>query len=232
MTKITTRSKKGSDSLSELVFQNIKNDIFDFKLMPGERFTESEIAQAYQVSRTPIRQALYRLQQDGYVEVHFRSGWQVRPLDFKAYEELYDVRILLEKYAIQQLCHLDLAESSIMTLLKQQWCVEPEHYLYDLKQLAQLDEAFHCNLVKALGNLEMAKIHQDISEKIRIIRRLDFSKDFRIEATYAEHQQILACIFQKDSETACKEIEQHISKSRDEVKRITLEMIASHSVVR
>lgn len=232
MTKITSSSKKGSDSLSELVFQNIKNDIFDFKLMPGERFTESEIAQAYQVSRTPIRQALYRLQQDGYVEVHFRSGWQVRPLDFKAYEELYDVRILLEKYAIQQLCHLDLAESSIMTSLKQQWCIEPEQYLYDLKQLAQLDETFHCNLVKALGNLEMAKIHQDISEKIRIIRRLDFSKDFRIEATYAEHQQILACIFRKDSETACKEIEQHISKSRDEVKRITLEMIASHSVVR
>lgn len=231
---MTIRSNKSSDSLSEQVFQNIKNDIFDFKLMPGERFTESEIAQAYQVSRTPIRQALYRLQQDGYVEVHFRSGWQVRPLDFKAYEELYDVRILLEKYAIQQLCSLDVdvSESSIMTSLREQWCIEPEQYLYDLKALAQLDEAFHCNLVKALGNMEMAKIHQDISEKIRIIRRLDFSKDFRIEATYAEHQRILACIFQKDSQAACSEIEQHISKSRDEVKRITLEMIASHSVVR
>lgn len=231
---MTIRSNKSSDSLSEQVFQNIKNDIFDFKLMPGERFTESEIAQAYQVSRTPIRQALYRLQQDGYVEVHFRSGWQVRPLDFKAYEELYDVRILLEKYAIQQLCSLDVdvSESSIMTLLREQWCIEPEQYLYDLKALAQLDEAFHCNLVKALGNMEMVKIHQDISEKIRIIRRLDFSKDFRIEATYTEHQRILACIFQKDSQAACSEIEQHISKSRDEVKRITLEMIASHSVVR
>lgn len=119
-----------------------------------------------------------------------------------------------------------------MTMLREQWCVEPEQYLYDLKQLAQLDEAFHCNLVKALGNMEMAKIHQDISEKIRIISRLDFSKDFRIEATYAEHQRILACIFRKDDQAACSEIEQHIFKSRDEVKRITLEMIASHSVVR
>lgn len=70
-TKITT---KGSDSLSELVYQRIKNDIFDFKLMPGERFTESEVAKAYDVSRTPIRQALYRLQQEGYVDVSFRSG--------------------------------------------------------------------------------------------------------------------------------------------------------------
>lgn len=49
--KITTKS---SDNLSELVYQRIKNDIFDFKLMPGERFTESEVAKAYDVSRTPI----------------------------------------------------------------------------------------------------------------------------------------------------------------------------------
>lgn len=57
-----------------LFTKEIKNDIFDFKLMPGERFTESEIALNYQVSRTPARQALYRLQQEGYVEVAFRSG--------------------------------------------------------------------------------------------------------------------------------------------------------------
>jgi len=81
----TKATGKSSDNLSELVFQKIKNDIFDFKLMPGERFTESEIAESYAVSRTPIRQALYRLQQEGYVEVQFRSGWQVRPLNFKAY---------------------------------------------------------------------------------------------------------------------------------------------------
>jgi len=62
---------KGSDNLSELVYQRIKNDIFDFKLMPGERFTESEVAKAYDVSRTPIRQALYCLQQEGYVDVSF-----------------------------------------------------------------------------------------------------------------------------------------------------------------
>ena len=60
-------TSKSADNLSALVYQRIKNDIFDFKLMPGERFTESEVAQAYEVSRTPIRQALYRLQQEGYV---------------------------------------------------------------------------------------------------------------------------------------------------------------------
>ena len=152
------KSGKSSAYLSELVFQQIKNDIFDFKLMPGERFTESEIAETYAVSRTPIRQALYRLQQEGYVDVQFRSGWQVRPLNFKAYEELYDLRILLECHAVEQHCHMpELQLKAALAVLLQTWCIEPEQYIYDLRQLSAQDEAFHCQLVIAAGNAEMAR---------------------------------------------------------------------------
>ena len=127
--KITTKS---SDNLSELVYQRIKNDIFDFKLMPGERFTESEVAKAYDVSRTPIRQALYRLQQEGYVDVSFRSGWQVRPLNFRYYEELYDVRIVLEKDSIRKLCQIDHQNSVELSGLKDLWLIEPHQYLKEI----------------------------------------------------------------------------------------------------
>lgn len=126
----TKATGKSSDNLSELVLQKIKNDIFDFKLMPGERFTESEIAESYAVSRTPIRQALYRLQQEGYVDVQFRSGWKVRPLNFKAYEELYDLRILLECYAVEQLCLMPKDQLQVaLAVLIQTWCVQPEQYV-------------------------------------------------------------------------------------------------------
>lgn len=218
-------TSKSADNLSVLVYQRIKNDIFDFKLMPGERFTESEVAQAYEVSRTPIRQALYRLQQEGYVEVSFRSGWQVRPLNFRYYEELYDVRIVLEKDAIDKLSQQDCEQSSELQKLKAIWMVEPQDYLNDLKQLSQLDEDFHCALVRAAGNHEMARIHRDLSEKIRIIRRLDFSKQYRIEATYQEHQHILKLIFNRQTTEAMTAIETHIRQSRDEVKKITLHML-------
>lgn len=232
-TQNNSRSKakvagKSSDSLSEQVFQKIKNEIFDFKLMPGERFTESEIAELYSVSRTPIRQALYRLQQDGYVEVHFRSGWQVRPLNFKSYEELYDLRILLERYAVEKLCLM--SEESLrdaLAMLIETWCIEPQQYLYDLKKLSVQDESFHCDLVVAAGNAEMARVHCDVSEKIRIIRRLDFSKEYRIEATYTEHQHILNLILSRDLLAAQTALEAHISQSRNEVKKITLEMLTA-----
>lgn len=230
MTEIKN-SLKSSDNLSELVYRRIKNDIFDFKLMPSERFTESEIAKTYQVSRTPIRQALYRLQQEGYVEVSFRSGWQVRPLNFRYYEELYDVRIILEKAAIEILC-AHIGEPLIeLTILKDLWCIEPEQYLKDIKALSQQDEDFHCSLVRAAGNQEMARIHRELSEKIRIIRRLDFSKQYRIEATYAEHQTILGFIFRKERDSALNAISEHIKQSRDEVKKITLQMLDSSQFI-
>ena len=123
----TKATGKSSDNLSELVFQKIKNDIFDFKMIPGERFTESEIAESYAVRRTPIRQTLYRLQQEGYVDVQFRSGWQVRPLNFKAYEELYDLRILLECYAVEQLCQMPEDQlKAALEILIQTWCIQPK----------------------------------------------------------------------------------------------------------
>lgn len=217
----TKATGKSSDNLSELVFQKIKNDIFDFKLMPGERFTESEIAESYAVSRTPIRQALYRLQQEGYVDVQFRSGWQVRPLNFKAYEELYDLRILLECYAVEQLCQMpkDQLQVALAVLIKT-WCIQPEQYIYDLRRLSVEDETFHCHLVLAAGNAEMAKIHSEISEKIRIIRRLDFSKDYRVTATYAEHQQILKALLAQDAAFCLSILDAHIRHSRNEVKKL------------
>lgn len=218
---------KSSDNLSELVFQKIKNDIFDFKLIPSQRFTETEIAALYAVSRTPIRQALYRLKQEGYVDVHFRSGWQVRPLDFKSYEELYDLRILLERYAIKQLCQIPRAmlKARLASLIAT-WCIDSAHYNYDLKQISVADEEFHCDLVLAAGNLEIAKIHRDLSEKIRIIRRLDFSKANRVELSYAEHQQILSCLLAQDLNSTLNSLMSHILQSRNEVKKITLEMLA------
>ena len=83
-------------SLADTVYQRVKEDIAEFRLVPGDRFTESEVASRLGVSRTPVRQALFRLQREGLVQVHFRSGWQVQPFDFEMFEHLYDLRVVLE----------------------------------------------------------------------------------------------------------------------------------------
>src|SRR4051812_45182150 len=91
-------------SRADEVYGQLKRDIAEFKLVPGDRFTENELGERLGVSRTPVRQALTRLQQEGYVEVLFRSGWRVLPFDFEQFEQLYDLRMVLETTAVHRLC--------------------------------------------------------------------------------------------------------------------------------
>ena len=74
------------------MYEQLKRDVSDFKLVPGDRSTETEISKRLCVSSAPVRQALFKLQQEGSVEVMLRSGWRVLPFDFDHFEELYDLR--------------------------------------------------------------------------------------------------------------------------------------------
>ena len=70
-------------NLADSVYEQLKSELFEFRLLPGDRFTEAEVADRAGASRTPVRQALYRLQREGFLDVNFRNGWEVRPLDFE-----------------------------------------------------------------------------------------------------------------------------------------------------
>jgi DNA-binding GntR family transcriptional regulator len=166
--------RKQANRLAESVYAKIKAEIFDFRLLPGDRFTETELAERYAVSRTPVRDALYRLKRDGHVDVEFRAGWTVCPMDFARFEELYDLRTLLECTAVERLCQTE--EPTRLPQLKAVWQVPGAERELDARKIAELDEAFHRALVEAAGNRVMTEIHDELTEKIRIVRRLDFLK--------------------------------------------------------
>ncbi|WP_431703262.1 GntR family transcriptional regulator [Pseudomonas sp. BR20] len=215
------RAKTRPDSLAEQIYAQLKADIFDFRLLPGDRFSEGEVAERMHASRTPVRQALYRLEREGYLEVYFRSGWQVKPFDFAYFEELYDVRIVLELAAVSRLCAMD-APNPMLHALQATWQVQEDERLRDAQAVSALDERFHCALVEATGNREMARMHYAITEQIRIIRRLDFTQAPRIAATYEEHGQILAAIVQRQGDQAQQLLKRHIELSKQAVREITL----------
>ena len=117
------------NALAERVYTLIKDDIFSFRLLPGDRFTETEMAQRCGASRTPVRDALYRLEREGYLHVAFRSGWRVRPLDFERFEQLYDLRIVLEAAAVTRIC--EAPDAVDLTCLQQVWLTEPAERVCD-----------------------------------------------------------------------------------------------------
>jgi DNA-binding GntR family transcriptional regulator len=91
-----------------------------------------------------------------------------------------------------------------------------------MARVGELDESFHCSLVQSAGNTEMTRVHQDITERIRIVRRLDFTKRVRVDATYDEHAQILRAILAHRTDEATRLLRTHISTSQAEVRKITL----------
>lgn len=222
------RGKERPENLAERIYLQLKDDIFEFRLLPGDRFSEGEIAERMAASRTPVRQALYRLEREGYLEVYFRSGWQVKPFDFAHFEELYEVRIVLELEAVKRLCERPNEElPDALEQLRRTWMVQPEQRLQDGREVSRLDERFHCQLVEAAGNREMARLHAEVSEKIRIIRRLDFTQGPRVEITYEEHARILGAILSRRCEEAQLLLKTHIEVSKAEVRKITLHMLHS-----
>lgn len=208
-------------SLAEQAYAQVKAMIFDFALMPADRFSESELAVRTGVSRTPLRQALQRLEREGFLQVFPKLGWQVAPLDFAVFDELYDLRILIECHAAQRLSEAD--DRPALRHLANLWLVPGADRRTDATEVGQLDEQFHATLVQGGGNREMARVHHEITERIRIIRRLDFTKPARIDATYDEHAKILRALTRRRGDEAQRLLRAHIEQSKLEVRQITLE---------
>jgi DNA-binding GntR family transcriptional regulator len=207
--------------LAERTYRAVKQLIFDFRLMPGQRFSESELAARLAVSRTPLRQALQRLEREGFLAIVPKSGCRIAPLDFDQLDELYDFRILIECDAVRRLCVIE-RDRDALAQLAQVWLVTPAARSADGDRVRELDEKFHHALVVASGNREMARIHHDLTERIRIVRRLDFTQAARIEATYIEHGKILRAIMQRRADEAVRLLRAHIEHSKLAVRQITL----------
>jgi DNA-binding GntR family transcriptional regulator len=217
-------------SLADEAYERLKQDLADFFWAPGDRFTEQEVCDRLQISRTPARQALLRLQQEGHVEVLFRNGWRVLPFDFQRFDQLYDLRLLLESESVERLCEgrliRDPAKAQyILTQLAQRWLVPVEQRSVDAHEVCIWDEDFHSSLIEATGNAEMHQVHKDITDRIRVIRRLDFTQHPRIEATYEEHGRILQAIRSGRADQTRMLLKAHIETSQLEVRKITLHQI-------
>lgn len=210
-------------NLADSVYSQLKAELFEFRLLPGDRFTEAEIADRTGASRTPVRQALYKLQREGFLNVNFRNGWEVRPLDFAQIDALYELRILLEQASVRRMSDLDADQlNDVLVPLEVRWRVRPKERSTDAIQVALWDEDFHGGLVAASRNREFARVHLELTEKIRIVRRLGFTGNSRLTATYEEHSAILASLRAREFEAAAKQLALHIEVSRNGARQITL----------
>jgi DNA-binding GntR family transcriptional regulator len=215
-------------NLAYSVYEQLRSELFDFRLLPGDRFSEIEVAERTGTSRTPVRQALYRLHREGFLDVRPRSGWEVKPLNFEQLDALYELRILLEQGAVRRLAAVTAEQlNAALAPLEARWLVSPRKRSANVGEVAGWDEDFHCSLVSAANNAEFIRVHWDVTERIRIVRRLDFTKPARIRATYEEHSSILRALRQRSFEDAADQLRVHIELSQVAARKITLYRLQS-----
>jgi DNA-binding GntR family transcriptional regulator len=109
--------------------------------------------------------------------------------------------------------------------LRETWLAPRNQWISDPRTVSELDEAFHATLIAAAGNRQLSRMHGEIAERIRIIRRLDFLHPERIRSTYQEHAQILRHVLRRQADSALLLLRSHIAASKAEVRKITLHML-------
>lgn len=207
------------------IYLRLKDMILNFALYPGVRVTETELADHFGVSRTPVREALQRLAAEGYLSIRAKQGCFVRDIDIDEINQYYEVRIGLELRVLELMARAGAVQA--LNKLAAAWTpARIPRRTPSVEVMVARDEGFHMALAAATGNAVLAGYLKDVNDHIHIVRRLDFTDPDRIEPTYREHHDILLQLLKGDVDGARELLERHIRRSADVAKAITLSQLA------
>lgn len=195
--------------LRDVVFQNLRRAILKGELEPGERLMEIHLAKRLGVSRTPIREAIRKLELEGLVVMIPRRGAVVASITEKDMRDVLEVRRTLEMMAVEVAC--DRISSSELERLKEAAGeFEKSRDSGDIVQVAQADMAFHEIIYSATGNLRLVNILSNLREQMYRYR-MEYLKDTSgYDRLHAEHVRIYQGICEKNKEMAREAIREHI----------------------
>jgi len=209
------------------IYESLRKMIVHFDLTPGSRVTETQLADYFQVSRTPIRAALQRLENEDLLTIKAKQGCFIRNIDMLRISHYYDVRVSLENLVLSEICNLkDQAElRNLMGL----WDPERQHFGIEVtNELKSAEENFHLQLAHISRNSVLSDYIADINDHIRVVRRLGWPNKKSVTDTYEEHYRICELLLNLDLKSAQAEMTNHIRKSQDQANRITLHQIYSN----
>ncbi|MEE1053216.1 MAG: GntR family transcriptional regulator [Acutalibacteraceae bacterium] len=198
-------------SLADQVFEHLENDILSGKYSRGESLTESKLSAELGVSRTPIREALRRLEQEHLIE-ESPKGMVVVGISEKDLEDIFMIRSALEgkAAALAAKNHTDEQLATIREALEFQ-----EFYLekHDPDRIKSMDSLFHETIFKMSGSSTFYDVLVPLHKKILKYRRASVSNTSRAAASVAEHRAIYEAIAKRDSNLAEELIIEHLNNA-------------------
>ncbi|MDQ0338099.1 DNA-binding GntR family transcriptional regulator [Caldalkalibacillus uzonensis] len=206
-------SKIQPKTVTDAVYEQIKSDIIAGVYRPGQRLMETELAQKLQVSRTPVRDAMIRLEQEGLTTIRPHRGIYVRKLSKKDIQDYYQLRAVLEglgaKLAAVNGTEEDHQELKNM-LIKMREILDAYQHSQDFKEMALCNNQFHELIFKIGGNQVLAQTQATLANPIALVRSISWFNTKRIAEVWLEHKNIVEAIVARDAELAQKRAEEHI----------------------
>ena len=198
--------------LREVVCETLRDAVRRGVLKPGERLMEIQLAEELGVSRTPVREAIRKLELEGYVIMMPRRGTYVADLSIRDINEVFEIRTSLESLA-SGLASERITEDELEKL--QRLLVQIGAYIEsgDMENIVRTDTEFHDLLYQASRNARLVGIISNLREQLTRFRTTSMSYPGRLKATLEEHRKIVEAIAQGDEKAARKAAEHHMEKS-------------------
>lgn len=204
--------------LRELVCENIRQAIIDGTFSPGERLMEIQLADEMGVSRTPVREAIRKLELEGFVVMIPRRGTYVADISIKDITEIYEIRTSLDVLAAG-LAAERIEDEELERLNR--YLVEISKYvpIMNMDKIVELDSAFHDVLYQASRNERLCSIIGNLREQLTGIRGRSMSYPGRLAQTMEEHRALVDAIAERNVEKSRKAARTHIENAEKTLMR-------------
>ncbi|MCR4716125.1 MAG: GntR family transcriptional regulator [Lachnospiraceae bacterium] len=195
--------------LRDVVFNTLRQAILTGEFLPGERLMEVSLADRLGVSRTPVREAIRKLELEGLVVMIPRRGAQVASITVTDLKDVLEVRCELEEFAAKLACER-ITELEKETLKEAEAKFEQAIEKKDLKLIAERDVDFHDVIFNATKNKRLLQMVNNLREQMYRYR-IEYIKDFDYHETLvSEHREIMKSVIDGDVECAKNTMRQHI----------------------
>ena len=208
--------------LRDVVFNTLREAILRGDLVPGERLMELQLASKLGVSRTPIREAIRMLEQEGLAITIPRKGAIVAGMTEKDMQDVLEIREALEELSVQVACD-KITEEEIAELQKNMKNFEHSLKSGDLKKMAQADVEFHDVIYRATDNPKLISMLNNLREQMYRYRVEYLKNPQNHEQLLKEHEAIYKGIVEKDKDAVTEMIRKHIANQVAVVKHMIRE---------
>lgn len=207
----------GYKPLRDVVFENLRDAIITQVLKPGERLMEIQLADEMGVSRTPVREAIRKLELEGLVVMVPRKGAYVAGVSMKDIHEVYEVRSALEMLAVTLAAERITDEE--LNALEQQVLRESEEEAKkdgsDLDNIIYIDSSFHDIIYQAARNQRLVQFVNILQEQLQRFRAASLARPGRSKTALEEHKQIVEALSERNGELASKLAQEHIENAEN-----------------